>query len=51
MPQYRGMPAPGSKSGWVGEQGREKGIGDFEITFEMQMKEISNKRQKKKERN
>jgi hypothetical protein len=20
MPQYRGMPEPGSKSGWVGEQ-------------------------------
>jgi hypothetical protein len=22
MPQYRGMPGPGSRSGWVGEQGR-----------------------------
>ena len=22
MPQYRGMPGPGSGSGWVGEQGR-----------------------------
>jgi hypothetical protein len=21
MPQYRGMPGPGSRSGWVGEQG------------------------------
>ena len=21
MPQYRGMPGPGSGSGWVGEQG------------------------------
>jgi hypothetical protein len=21
-PQYQGMPAPGSRSGWVGEQGR-----------------------------
>ena len=21
MPQYRGMPEPGSRSGWVGEQG------------------------------
>jgi hypothetical protein len=28
MPQYRGMPGPGSGSGWVGEQGRE-GIGNF----------------------
>jgi hypothetical protein len=24
MPQYRGMPGPESRSGWVGEQG-EKG--------------------------
>jgi hypothetical protein len=22
MPQYRGMPGPGSQSGWVGEQGK-----------------------------
>jgi hypothetical protein len=22
MPQYRGMPRPRSRSGWVGEQGR-----------------------------
>jgi hypothetical protein len=27
MHQYRGMPGPRSRSGWVGEQG--KGIGDF----------------------
>jgi hypothetical protein len=27
MAQYRGMPGPGSKSGWVGEQ---EGIGDFQ---------------------
>jgi hypothetical protein len=26
MSQYRGMPGPGSKSGWVGEQG--EGIKD-----------------------
>ena len=42
MPQYRGMPGPGSRSGWVGEQGervagrrfseRNPGKG---ITFEM----------------
>jgi hypothetical protein len=25
MPQYRGMPGPGSRSGWVGEQG-DKGF-------------------------
>jgi hypothetical protein len=22
MPQYNGMPGPGSRSGWVGEQGK-----------------------------
>jgi hypothetical protein len=42
MPQYRGMPRSGSRSGWAGEQG--KGVGDREfsemklgkrITFEM----------------
>jgi hypothetical protein len=25
MPQYRGMPGPGSRSGWVGEQEEGKG--------------------------
>ena len=25
MPQYRGMPGPGSMSGWVGEQGKGGG--------------------------
>jgi hypothetical protein len=42
MPQYRGMPGPGSSSGWVGEQGeREEDRGFLEgkpgkgITFEM----------------
>jgi hypothetical protein len=25
MPQYRGMPGPGSGSGWVGEQGEGRG--------------------------
>jgi hypothetical protein len=23
MPQYRGLPGPGSRSGWVSEQGEE----------------------------
>ena len=27
MPQCRGIPGPGSRSGWVGEQG--EGGGDF----------------------
>jgi hypothetical protein len=42
MPQYRGMPGPGSWSGWVGEQGKREGDREFlegklgkEITFEM----------------
>ena len=29
MPQGREMPGPGSRSGWVGEQGEREGIGDF----------------------
>jgi hypothetical protein len=44
MPQYRGMPGPGSRSGWVGEQGYgERNRGFLEgklvkgITFEMQI--------------
>ena len=41
MPQYRGMPGPGSRSGWVGEQeegGGERGFlkgKEERITFEM----------------
>jgi hypothetical protein len=42
MPQYRGMPGPGSGSGWVGEQGERGGDRGFSegklgkgITFEM----------------
>jgi hypothetical protein len=34
-PQYRGMPGPGSRSGWVGEQGRGRILGTFRIAFEM----------------
>jgi hypothetical protein len=29
MPQYRGMPGPGSRSRWVGEEGEGEGIGGF----------------------
>jgi hypothetical protein len=42
MPQCSGMPAPGSWSGWVGEQGEERGDRRLwegkpgkEITFEV----------------
>jgi hypothetical protein len=42
MPQYRGMPGPGIRSRWVGEQGevgRDRGFSEGElgngITFEM----------------
>jgi hypothetical protein len=42
MPQYRGMPGPVSRSGWVGEQGEVGGDRGFSerklgkgITFEM----------------
>jgi hypothetical protein len=35
MPQYRGMPGPGSGSGWVGEQCRRRVEGALGIAFEM----------------
>jgi hypothetical protein len=42
MPQYRGMPGPGSGSGWAGDQEEGEGLRDFSegklgkgITFEM----------------
>ena len=35
MPQYRGMPGPGSGSGQVGEQGVGNVKGTFGIAFEM----------------
>jgi hypothetical protein len=42
MPQYRGIPGPGSRSGWVVDQGEGERIGGFlegklgkEVTFEM----------------
>ena len=51
MPQYRGMPRQGSRSGWVGEQGEEEwdrglleGKPGKEIIFEMYIKKISNKK-------
>jgi hypothetical protein len=37
MPQYRGMPGPKKRSGWVGEQGGG-------IALKMQVKKISNKK-------
>jgi hypothetical protein len=42
MPQYRGMPGPGSRSVWVGKQGEREEYREFlegklgkGITFEM----------------
>jgi hypothetical protein len=43
MPQYRGMPRPGSRSGWIsvnrGSGGRDRGFSERKpgkgITFEM----------------
>jgi hypothetical protein len=41
MPQYRGMSGPGSRNGWVGEQGRRgyRGLSERKlgkgIAFEM----------------
>jgi hypothetical protein len=48
MPQYRGMPGPGSRSGWIGDQGRGRVLGIWGIAFEMQIKKISNKINNKK---
>ena len=31
----RGMPGPGTGSGWIGEWGVGEGIGNFQIAFEM----------------
>jgi hypothetical protein len=42
MPQYRGMPGPASRSGWVGKEGGGSIKGNFMIAFEMLMKKISN---------
>jgi hypothetical protein len=51
MTQYRGMPGPGSWSGWVGEQRDGEGGRGFSegklgkgITFEIQIKKISNEK-------
>jgi hypothetical protein len=45
VPQYTGTPGPGSRSGWVGEQGEGGRVqGTFWIAFEMKMKKISNKK-------
>jgi hypothetical protein len=42
MAQYSGMPGPGSRNGWVGEQGKEEwdrwfleGKPRNQVTFEM----------------
>jgi hypothetical protein len=44
MPQYRGMPGPRSRSGWVGEQGGAGGGVGWGIAFEKYIKKISNKK-------
>jgi hypothetical protein len=53
MPQYKEMPEPGSRSGWVeeqGEVGEDRGILERKIgkgiTIEMSIKEISNKKKR-----
>jgi hypothetical protein len=44
MPQYRGTPGPGSRSGWVGDQGGGGDCRGLLIAFEMQIIKISNKK-------
>jgi hypothetical protein len=55
MSQYRGIPGPGSRSGWVGEQeggGEDRGFSEGKlgkgITFEMYIKKVSNFKKEKK---
>jgi hypothetical protein len=50
MPQYRGMPRPRSRSGWVGKQGGGRVLGTFWIAFEMYIKKISLKKKSLKQR-
>ena len=47
MPQYRGMSGQRSRSGWVGEPGGGRVQGTFGIAFEMYIKKISKKKEKK----
>jgi hypothetical protein len=44
MSQYRGMPGPRSRSGWVGEQGRGgyRESSGYHLKFEIYIKKISN---------
>jgi hypothetical protein len=39
-----GKPGPGSRNGWVGEQGRGRVEGNFRIAFEMYIKKIFKKK-------
>jgi hypothetical protein len=56
MPQYRGIPGPGSRSGWVGTQGEQirgflEGKLGKGITFEVQIKYQRKKKKEKKKNN
>ena len=51
MPQYRGKPGPRSGSGWVEEQGGGRVQGTFRIAFEMYIKKISKKKEKREKEN
>jgi hypothetical protein len=42
------LPGPGNGSRWVREQGRGKVEGALGIAFEVEMKQISNKKEKEK---
>jgi hypothetical protein len=51
MSQYRGIPGPGSRSVWVGEQWEGRGYREFSerklgkgLAFEMEMKRTCNKK-------
>jgi hypothetical protein len=52
MLQYKGIPGPGSRSGWVGEQSGEEGVGDFQdsILNVNEKKCLVKKKRKKKDK-
>jgi hypothetical protein len=39
MPQCRGMPGPGSRGGWVGEQGKREGMGEGDFRGEIRKRD------------
>ena len=47
MPQYKGMPGTGNRSGYFMDHGGRRVQGTLGIAFEIKMKKISNKKERK----